>query len=209
MPVLKNPKHELFAQNVAKGVSGAESWIKAGYDTNAKAAAVSANRMLKRPDISNRVNELLERRDAIEVRSTERAVEKLAITKEAVLDELRKVGFANMLDYVRVQPDGSAYVDLAKLTRDQAAAIQEVVVEDFKDGRGEDARDVRRIRFKLADKLSALEKIGKHFGMFIDRQEVGKPGDFSNMTDEEIVNEIERLTDAEIANMHDGNGTVN
>jgi hypothetical protein len=45
--------------------------------------------------------------------------------------------------------------------------------------------------------------------MFIDRQEVGKPGDFSNMTDEEIVTELERLADAEIENMHSGNGTVN
>lgn len=210
MPALKNQRHELFCQEIAKGVPNAKAWIAAGYDTNAKAASVSATRMLKQPSIAARVNELLTRRDEIEVKSIERAIERAGITKAAVLAELAKIGFANMLDYVKVQGDGDAFVDLSKLTRDQAAAIQEVTVEDFKDGRGEDARDVRRVRFKLADKKGALVDIGKHLGMFVERREVGAPGDFSNMTDEEIVNEIERLTEAEIASAYDGgNRTVN
>lgn len=43
----------------------------------------------------------------------------------------------------------------------------------------------------------------------VRQHEVGGPGDFTNMTDEEIVSEIERLADAEIEGMHSGNGTVN
>jgi hypothetical protein len=79
--------------------------------------------------------------------------------------ELSKIGFSNMLDYVKVEgPD--AFVDLSTLTRDQAAAIQEVTVEDYKDGRGENARDVRRVKVKLSDKRAALVDIGKHLGMF-------------------------------------------
>lgn len=209
MPVLKNPKHERFCQEIAKGTSHAKAWITAGYQTNANAASVSATRMLKQPSIANRVNELLERKAEIDIKATERAIEKTGITKAAVLEELAKIGFANMLDYIKPQADGYAYVDLSKLTREQAAAIQEVVVEEYKEGRGEDARDVKRVKFKLADKKGALVDIGKHLGMFIDRQEVGKPGDFSNMTDEEIVTELERLADAEIENLHSGNGTVN
>ena len=34
--------------------------------------------------------------------------------------------------------------------------------------------------------LRALELIGKEFGMFVDRKEVGKPGDFSEYTDEQL-----------------------
>jgi len=41
--------------------------------------------------------------------------------------------------------------------------------EDFTDGRGEDARDVRRVKIKLLDKLGALQQIGRHLGMFVDR----------------------------------------
>jgi hypothetical protein len=47
-------------------------------------------------------------------------------------------------------PDGYPVLDYSELTRDQAAALVEVTVEDFKDGRGDDARDVRRVKFKLA-----------------------------------------------------------
>lgn len=93
---------------------------------------------------------------------------KAGVTVQRVVEELAKVGFANMQDYMRSGTDGDPYLDFSGLTRDQAAALAEVTVEDFKDGRGEDARDVRRVKFKLADKLSALEKLGKHLGMFKD-----------------------------------------
>lgn len=203
MPALKNTKHEQFVRLVLKGVPAVDAYEQVGYTAKtANALAACASRLLNDAKIQLRLQEL-------QSQVTSKAVEKAAITKAAVLEELAKIGFANMLDYIQTQPDGYAYVDLSKLTRDQAAAIQEVVVEEYKEGRGEDARDVKRVKFKLADKKGALVDIGKHLGMFIDRQEVGKPGDFSNMTDEEIVNEIERLNEAEIANMHDGNGTVN
>jgi phage terminase small subunit len=34
------------------------------------------------------------------------------------------------------------------------------------DGRGEDAREVKRVKLKLSDKQAALEKLGKHLGMW-------------------------------------------
>jgi hypothetical protein len=36
----------------------------------------------------------------------------------------------------------------------------------------------------LANK--ALELLGKEIGMFIDRKEIGEPGEFSRMSDEEL-----------------------
>ena len=70
-----------------------------------------------------------------------------------------------------------AIVDLSTLTRDQAAAIQEVTIEDYRDGRGADARDVRRVKVKLLDKRAALAEMGKHLGMFKELHEhSGKNG---------------------------------
>jgi phage terminase small subunit len=80
-----------------------------------------------------------------------------------------------MLDYMRRGPDGDPYLDFSTLSRDQAAALTEVTVEDFKDGRGEDARDVRRVKFKLADKRAALVDLGRHLGIFKDRVEHSGP----------------------------------
>jgi phage terminase small subunit len=99
----------------------------------------------------------------------------LAATR--ILEELAKLAFANMADYMRVGADGDPVLDFSKLTRDQAAALVEVTVEDYLDGRGEDARKVRRVRFKLADKRGALVDLGKHLGIFKERVEhTGKDG---------------------------------
>jgi phage terminase small subunit len=63
-------------------------------------------------------------------------------------------------------------LDFSGLTRDQAAALVEVTVENFLDGRGETAREVRRVKFKLADKRAALVDIGKHLGMFVEKSNI-------------------------------------
>lgn len=86
------------------------------------------------------------------------------------LDELRKIAAANILDYMKSTPEGDPYLDFSALTRDQGAVLAEVTVEDFVDGRGEDARAVKRVKFKLHDKLSALDKLGRHLGLFTEKQ---------------------------------------
>lgn len=157
MPVLKNPKHELFAQALAKGKTADEAYQLAGY----KQSRPAASRLSTNVNVSARVKQILGR-----------AAERVEITQAKVLEELAKIGFSNMLDYVGITTDGDAYVTLANMTRDQAAAVQQITVEDFKDGRGEDARDVRKVTFKLSDKRAALVDIGKHLGMFIEKHEL-------------------------------------
>lgn len=203
MPVLKNAKHEAFARLIVKGVPTVDAYQQVGYTAkNANALAASASRLLNDANVALRIAKLQEK-------VTEKAVEKAAITKEAVLTELAKIGFANMLDYVRTTDQGDAYVDLSQLTRDTAAAIGEVIVEEYTEGRGENARDVKRTKFKLLDKKGALVDLGKHLGLFIERHEHGGPGDFSNLTEEELLNEDERLSQELTAAVHDGSDTVN
>lgn len=153
MGTLVNSKHELFALALAQGQSASAAYVAAGFKAHgSNAARLSANEQVRA-----RVEELLSA-----------AAEKAGVTIQRVVEELAKIGFANMADYMRGGSDGDPYLDFSALTRDQAAALAEVTVEDFKDGRGEEARDVRRIKFKLSDKQGALEKLGKHLGMFKD-----------------------------------------
>lgn len=174
MSVLENARHERFAQELAKGKTADEAYQLAGYKENRH----NASRLKTNEHISVRVEEILGR-----------VAERAEITQARVLEELAKIGFSNMLDYVTVGSNGDPYVDLSALNRDTAAAIAEVTVEDFKDGRGEDARDVRRVKFKLHDKKGALVDIGKHLGMFREKIELtgkdGGPIEVSDMTDTE------------------------
>ena len=83
-----------------------------------------------------------------------------------------------MLDYLPVGSHGDPVLDFSQLTRDQAAALVEVTGEDFVDGRGENACELRRIRIKLANRINALELLGKHYKLYVNphEQDLGGAG---------------------------------
>ena len=151
-------KQERFVSEYLIDLNATQAAIRAGYAK--KSADVEGSRLLGNAKVAAAVS-------AGRAKQMQRA----EIEADDVIRELAKIGFANMLDYIQIGQDGDAYVNLADLTREQAAAIGEVTVEDFKDGRGEDARDVRRIKFKLADKRAALVDLGRHFALFTDKVE--------------------------------------
>jgi phage terminase small subunit len=160
---------KLFAHKYVIDLNGSRAAIAAGYSENG--AHVVASRLLRNAKVSKLIDDL----------TAERA-KKLGLTADRVLEELSRMAFSNMLDYVTVK-DGDAYVDLSKLTREQASAIQEITVDEYTEGRGEQARQVKRTRFKLADKRGSLELIGKHLKIFTDKVEhSGQIGEYRIIT---------------------------
>lgn len=151
-------KQKAFVLEYLVDLNATQAAIRAGY-SEATARAIGAENLTK-PDIAN----------AIAAAQAERS-KRTEITADQVLRELAKLGFSNMADYMRAGSDGDPYLDFSGLTRDQTAALTEVTVEDYKEGRGENARDVKRVKFKLADKRAALVDIGRHLGMFTDKVE--------------------------------------
>ena len=73
MPVLSNPKHELFALALAKGKTQVEAQLAAGYEPNDGNAA----QMAAQPDISSRVMEI-----------NGRAAARAEVTVASLLDKL-------------------------------------------------------------------------------------------------------------------------
>jgi phage terminase small subunit len=57
VPVLKNPRYERFSQFIACGIRPAEAYISLGYSK--KGAPQSAAKLLQRPDVRNRIEEIL------------------------------------------------------------------------------------------------------------------------------------------------------
>lgn len=154
------PKQERFVAEYLIDLNATQAAIRAGYSQ--RTAKVQGSRLLTNDNVAA----------AVQARQGKIA-EKLEITQERVVAELAKIGFSNMADYMRAGPDGDPFLDFSALTRDQAAALTEVTVDDFIDGRGEDARAVRRVKFKLADKRAALVDLGKHLGMFTEKVSIG------------------------------------
>ncbi len=178
------PKQARFVEEYSVDLNAAQAAIRAGYarSTAEKKAPcwVGKSRDLStQPDIWDAVNA------AIEARS-----ERTKVKADQVVGELARLGFSNMGDYVSLTSDGAPFIDLSKLSREQWAAISEVTVEDFMEGRGEDARQVRRVKVKLHDKRGSLDLLGRHFGLFPNRHHVsapdGGPVNVRNLPDDQL-----------------------
>lgn len=159
-------KHEIFVKAYLADPkrNGTKAAIKAGYSK--KSAHAEASRLLKNVKVA-----------AILAENQAKIAAKLDITAERVVAELALLGFCNMQDYMRVGPSGDPVLHFGQLTRDQAAALAEVTVDAFTDGGGgNEPREVKRVKFKLADKRAALVDLGRHLGLFKDRIETSGPG---------------------------------
>lgn len=158
------PKMRLFVQHYLLDPNATAAALAAGYAP--RAAAQTGHENLRKPQI----------REAIEAGQRKVSV-KLEITQELLAQELAKLAMVNMEDFIRVGSDGDPYIDLSELTRDQAAAINEITVDDYVEGRGDEARDVKKVKFKLHDKRASIMDLAKLLGLVVTKHEVtGKDG---------------------------------
>jgi phage terminase small subunit len=182
MPALRNPKRELFAIKRSEGLSAVKAFEAAGYRPHRQnAARLSAN-----DDVRRRVGEL-----------QAPAIAAAGVSAQRIIDELARIGFVNLGDFIRFDQGGDPRIDLGGLTRDQFAAIADVTVTSriIHGSEGKPDIELRKLHVRLHDKLNALEKLGKHIGMFkgeapsngfhvtIDWRDLLDPGSSDEMID--------------------------
>lgn len=129
----------------------------AGYSE--KTCNAQAHNLMQEPEIQAEISRMMEIR-----------AKKSAIKGERVIEELANIGFANFLDYVAIDEDGMPVPNLKGLTRAQAAAISEFTVDQIK--RQSDGQTVDRIRLKFHNKPEALQLLGRHLELFVDKIKV-------------------------------------
>lgn len=106
MPVLANPKHERFAQELARGATQAQAYTDAGYNASLATARSCAHKLFKKADIQARIDELLAEQRQIESGATQRAIDALAIDRAWVMERL-VLNAERALQQVEVRgPDG-------------------------------------------------------------------------------------------------------
>jgi phage terminase small subunit len=95
----------------------------------------------------------------------DKIIEKTEITQEKVLNEMAKIGFASIDDYVEVEIDkNNKKVVTIKATKD-ISKDKLAAISSIKQG-------ANGIEIKIHDKSRALEDIGRHLGMFKDKLEI-------------------------------------
>ncbi|RIJ65170.1 hypothetical protein D1604_12695 [Brevundimonas sp. LPMIX5] len=100
MPALSNPRHERFAQALAKGMTQAEAYADAGY----KPSEPNASRLTSNDKVQERVAELQERAAV----RTEITVASITERLLAIATKAEKSGDAPMLQAARASLMGAA-----------------------------------------------------------------------------------------------------
>ena len=91
-----------------------------------------------------------------------RRAERTNISVDRVVTELARVAFANIKDIVEWGNGCVTLLDSDAIDADAAAAIAEVVQSD---------KDKGKVKVRLHSKMEALNALGRHLGMFIERTE--------------------------------------
>lgn len=149
-----SPQQKRFCQEYLVDYSPSRAAIRAGYSI--KNASSQASELMKKPGVQTLIAEMQKAHG-----------DKIGIDKERVLQELAKIAFSNIKDYLLQDDEGNTYVDIKGLSRDTASALSEVTVETTQGLKVSN----KKIKVKVADKIAALLSIGKHLGMFKEQIE--------------------------------------
>ena len=150
-----NERQKRFAEEYLIDLNATQAAIRAGYSP--ATADQQGSRLLK----NVKVRAYIDRRLAELSRRT-------GVTQERIIRELARVAFIDPLQVV----DPATGTIRSDATVDDTAAIASVKVRQIPAETGTIVE--REIRF--ADKIRALELLGKRFGMWIDRQQVDVQG---------------------------------
>lgn len=141
-------KQKRFCEEYLIDLNATQAAIRAGYSPDTAKAIGCEN--LTKPDIRAHIDRAMAERSR-----------RTGVNADRVIQELAKIAFVNATDVIDPK---TATVKENALPEDMAA-IQSVKVKTF----GEDGLE-REI--KMADKLRALEMLGRHLGMFKDKLEL-------------------------------------
>lgn len=136
-------QQKLFAREyLAEAKPDAEAAaIRAGYSENY--ARETGARLLNTPEVVLYISQLMDERAS-----------RLELSGDMVIQEIAKMAFSNMADYVKWNADDVILIDSADLTRQQTAAVSEVSITPSKYGDS--------IKFKLHSKEKNLELLARH-----------------------------------------------
>jgi phage terminase small subunit len=154
------PRQTLFVSEILIDGNAAQAAIRAGYAP--KAAKEQGYDLLTRPHIA----------EAVAAKRAKR-LQRNEVTADRVLQELARIAFFDVRK--ALNPDGSMK-PLDQLDDDTAAPIAGLDLAELRDEDGSPIGVLKKI--KIAEKLRALEMLGRHLGMFNDKLKIS--GDVEN-----------------------------
>lgn len=145
------PKQRMFVEQYLIDLNATQAYKRAGYSAKTdRVAGVESHKLLKNPKIEAAIAKAMDERS-----------KRTEVTADRVLQELAKVGFSNITDFMEWQNGDIRLKDSSEI---DGAVIQEVSESTLANG-------TTNFSFKLHNKMDALKSLGKHLGMFDKQQE--------------------------------------
>lgn len=170
-------KQEIAVDNYClKGIANRDigySWSQAMREAGYREGYIDKNaHLLKdRPDIKKRIDE-----------QKAKFRQRIGLEAEDVINELTILGFSNIDDYLQVDKEGDVLLRGFKgISRTKLAAIESIKVNETRNK--DDSRSYTTTQFKLHSKISAIDQLMKHLGLY--EADNAQQHEKAELTDEE------------------------
>ncbi len=167
-------KRAAFCREYVFDYNGTQAAIRAGYSK--RTADRQAEQLLKKLEVKEEIKRL----EALKKR-------RCRVKTDDVIKEIANLAFSSLPDFVDVKKQTVTIKDFDKLTKEQKACLSEISTKETAHG--------TCISFKLHSKTKALEMLGRHLGLFVDKHEVSGPDggpietkqNLGNLSKEELI----------------------
>ncbi|MEW6234733.1 MAG: terminase small subunit [Candidatus Omnitrophota bacterium] len=145
-------KQSRFIEEYLVDLNATRAAIRAGYSP--KTAEIIGFENLRKPKIQKAIED-----------ATKQQSERTQIKADEVVKELARIAFSDIRQVIEWDESGKVTVKpSSEIKKDAARGIVEITRRVASDG-------AVTLKIKMADKLGALNSLGKHLGMFIEKIE--------------------------------------
>ena len=177
------PKQQRFVEEYLADLNATQAAIRAGYSR--RTARQVGHENLTKPDIADAITETMQARSA-----------RTEITQDMVLEELAKIAFADIGDFIEWGPQGVRIKSSGELRDGRSRALADLHATKAAKG--------VQVKFKHHNKLVALELLGRHLGMFVGPKEENPAEDIIPLAERLRIYEIEEEMAREAETRHEG-----
>lgn len=154
MPALRNPKHEIVAQELAAGHTPEQASETAKFPKGSSFAA-NARKRAQRKDIKARVAEI-----------QEPMAERAGITAEYLLAKLDNYTDYNIDDYLTADENGRRFLDVSNVPRQTLSRLSELSQEVMSlGGKRSKLRTITKTKIKGYDPIGAMRLMAQIAGL--------------------------------------------
>lgn len=170
-----------FVDEYLKDGNAMQAAIRAGYSPNG--AGAQGHRLLQNAKIKAQIRKSQMARSA-----------RTGVHQDKVIKELARIAFSDPRQVATWGPDGVSLKDAGQLSDDDAAIIESL---SYSESSGK--TESKSVRFKLHNKLNALELLGKHLNIFkepmpLDQLLAALPESVRPIIEQSLLAEIQRRT---------------